>query len=280
MRFAFFGTPYVARDTLAFLCEHGFTPTVVVTNPDAPKGRGQVLTPSETKVFAEAHGIPVLTPERLDENAIRTIASYGCELAVVVAYGSIFPRELIGTFPKGAVNVHYSLLPKYRGAAPVEAALLHDERETGVSIQQMAERLDAGDILLTRTVAIADDDTTPTLRARLIAQGAEMLVELLPKIASGTVTHTPQDEHAATYAPKLKKEDAEIRLDAPARENWNKYRAFKEWSPVFFYTERNGASIRVKVTDAALAPDGTFTIRRVIPEGRKEMDYETFARTN
>ncbi len=146
-RFIFFGTPPVAAETLRALLAEGFVPALVVTNPDAPKGRGLALTPSPVKLLASAHDIPVFTPETLDEAAQKEITSRAASYAVVVAYGKIFPESLIHAFPKGVLNVHYSLLPKYRGATPMETALLQGETETGVTVQQMVKELDAGDIL-------------------------------------------------------------------------------------------------------------------------------------
>lgn len=277
MKFIFFGTPYVARDTLAVLCAHGYRPEAVVTNPNAPHGRGQLLTPSPTNVFATEHHIPVHTPDVLDEAFIEELAVYGADVAIVVAYGKIFPSSLIDAFPKGAINVHYSLLPKYRGAAPVEHALLHGETETGVTIQQMVFQMDAGDILAQARISIDPIDTTSTLRPKLIACGAELLVSHMPQIADGTLSPTPQNHDEATYAPKLRKEDAELTLSPEHHErNWNKYRAFKEWSGVYFFAERGSARIRVKVTEATHTDEGIFQILRVIPEGKKEMDYEVF----
>ena len=279
MKFAFFGTPYVARDTLTALAERGYTPAVVITNPDAPKGRGHVLTPSETKVWALEHNIPVLTPATLDDAARDEIVSYGCEFAVVVAYGKILPESLINAFPKGVYNVHYSLLPKHRGASPVETALLHDETETGVTIQRMVKRLDAGDVVAARTESILPSDTTGTLRARLIEGGAKLLIETILLIDAGKTSPVPQDEANATYASKLTKENGLLDLAAPARENWNKYRAYSEWPGTYLFAERNGERTRIKITKAEYTPEGEFKIRRVITEGKKEMDYDAYLRS-
>ncbi|MEX0917718.1 MAG: methionyl-tRNA formyltransferase [Candidatus Paceibacterota bacterium] len=276
MKFAFFGTPSVARDTLALLHSAGYTPAVVVTNPPAPAGRGQILTPSSTHTWAEEHKLPVLTPALLDTVAVNQIADHGCEYAIVVAYGKILPELLITAFPHGVYNIHYSLLPKYRGATPVETALLNGETETGVTIQHMVYELDAGDIVAQVTEPVLSEDTTTTLRARLITRGAELLVQTLPDIEAGAVSLTPQDHGAATYARKLAKADGELNLSAPAAENWNKYRAFTEGPGTFFFTERNGKQMRVKITDATRATDGTLKILKVIPEGKKEMAYEDF----
>lgn len=278
MSFAFFGTPSVARDTLALLYERGQMPAVVITNPDAPRGRGHVLTPSEIKQWALEHRIPVLSPAQLDTDAVKEIAAYRCEYAVVVAYGKILPQPLIDAFPNGIYNVHYSILPKYRGASPVEAALLADDTETGVTVQRLAAKLDAGDIVAQRFEPILPTDTTRALRERLIAHGAELLIEVMPDIEAGTVAATPQNHADATYAPKITKEDGRIDLSAPARENWNKYRAYVEWPGTYFFTERNGKRLRVKIADAVLTPAGEFKILRVIPEGKNEVDYEVFRR--
>ncbi|MHB1163033.1 MAG: methionyl-tRNA formyltransferase [Minisyncoccota bacterium] len=269
--FAYFGTPHVAATTLAILLEQGFTPALVVTSPDAPRGRGLVLTPSETKTLALAQNIPVLTPEKLDAEALTAIRAYGCAYALVVAYGKIFPEELIAAFPKGVLNVHYSLLPKFRGATPLESALLAGENETGVTVQKMVKEMDAGDIIVQEATSIAPDETARELRPRLILMGAEILATSLPQYLSGDIVPTPQDASQATRAYKLKKEDGLLDLSAPATENWNKYRAYADTIGTYFF--ENGK--RVKITDASFK-DGRFLIERVIPEGKREMHYADF----
>ncbi len=271
--FAYFGTPRVAQGTLAILIERGFAPALVVTNPDAPKGRGLALAPSPVKTLALATNIPVETPERLDDAAEAAIRAYGCAYAVVVAYGKIFPESLITSFPLGVLNIHYSLLPKYRGASPVEAALLAGDATTGVAIQTMARELDAGDIVAMQEVAIGPEETTRELRPRLIELGANLLADILPAFLAGRMTPTPQEHARATRAPKIRKEDGLLALDAPAGENWRKYRAYAESPGTYFFT--NG--IRVKIVKASFK-NGAFTIERVIPEGKREMSYEDFIR--
>jgi methionyl-tRNA formyltransferase len=269
VKFAYFGTPSVAASTLERLIEAGYVPAVVVTAPDAPRGRGLVLTPSEVRAAAAAHGIPVVTPDTLDREAIVAIREYGAELAVVVAYGKIFPQTLIESFPKGAINVHYSLLPKYRGATPMEAALLAGDTETGVTVQQMALELDAGDILAQEAVLIAATETAHELRPRLILMGARMLVELLPRLAAGEVTPVPQDHALATRAHKFKKKDGELNLDAPGEENWRKYRAYADTIGTYFFKD----GMRYKIAKASLEA-GRFVVERVIPEGKNEREWQ------
>lgn len=275
--FAYFGTPYVARDTLAILVERGFTPSVVVTPPDVARGRGMELQPCETKEWALANGIPVFTPEKLGKEERETILGYGCEYAIVVAYGYILPKSLIDAFPLGVLNIHYSLLPKYRGASPVEGALLAGETVTGVSIQRMVFELDAGDVLATKGVSIEPDETTRELRPRLVTVGAELLAEILPAFEGGALAGEPQDHAQATFSGKISKEDGEISLEGDARKNWNKYRAYAESPGTYFFAERDGKKVRVKIRSARFG-NGAFVPERVVPEGKKEMGYEDFLR--
>jgi methionyl-tRNA formyltransferase len=279
-KFAYFGTPYVARDTLALLVDAGYIPSVVITSPDALRGRGMVLTPCETKVWAQEHSIPVLTPSVLDEAFIAELAAYDCEYGIAVAYGKIIPQALIEAFSKGILNVHYSLLPKYRGASPVEMALWQGETVTGVTIQHMVFELDAGDILAQEEVSIDPNDTTLTLRPRLITAGAELLIKTLPAVIDGTATHTPQDSSQATRAKKIKKEEGELSLSpsADGTKNWNTYRALRESPGTYFFAEKEGKRIRVKITDAVFSK-GTFEVTRIIPEGKQEQDFSYLAQT-
>ncbi len=271
--FIFFGTPVVARDTLDLLVAAGYVPSVVVTSPDAPKGRGLTLTPSETRVWAEEHHIPVLTPEKLDAAFLETLTGYGCAYAVVVAYGKILPQALIDLFPLGVLNVHYSLLPKYRGASPVETALLQGETETGVSVQRMVFKLDAGEVLGSKTVAIEPTETTRELRARLVSIGAQVLIDLLPSFEEGTLAGVPQDESLVTFSGKLRKEDGKLSLLGDARTNWNIYRAFAESPGTHFFMSKNDKQLRVKLLSAVFE-NNLFIPVRVVPEGKKEMAYQ------
>ncbi|MCB9818976.1 methionyl-tRNA formyltransferase [Candidatus Nomurabacteria bacterium] len=268
MKFIFFGTPDVAKDTLEYLVEKGLHPLAVVTNPDAPKGRGHIMTPTPVKEYATNQGLPVLTPDSLDEEFMKEVSAVGADLAIVVAYGKILPEALINSFPQGVLNIHYSLLPRWRGAAPVEYALLNNDKETGVTIQKMVKELDAGDIVAQQQITIEENDTTATLRPRLIKLGAELLLETLPRYLTGEIVPTPQEESAVTLAPKLKKEAGELKLDDDSQLNWNKYRAFAVWPGTYFFKDGK----RYKVTHASFK-DGVFQIEKVIPEGGREVDW-------
>jgi methionyl-tRNA formyltransferase len=284
-KFVFFGTPYVARDTLAILEENGYMPSLIVTSPDRPRGRGLTLTPTEVKAWAIERNIPVMTPEKLTEEVIAELSAhiqeFNARYALVVAYGKILPQTCIDAFPLGIINIHYSLLPKYRGASPVESALLNNETETGVTIQQMVYRLDAGDILASEKVTIEPDETTIELRARLITIGAHMLVSILPGFETQEIIPTPQDESHATKCTKTKKEDGEIFFNNTesnlAQLNWNKYRAYAEWPGTYFFVQKDGKPMRVKITKASFE-NNEFVIERVIPEGKKEQSFADFSK--
>jgi methionyl-tRNA formyltransferase len=276
-RFAFFGTPYVARDTLATLLLAGYVPAVVVTSPPAHKGRGLALEPCDTEIFAREQGLPVLTPVKLDAAFLAEIRTYACEYAVVVAYGKLLPQAVLDAFPKGVLNVHYSLLPKYRGASPVESALRNGETVTGVTVQRMALAMDAGDILAQREEPILPEDTTLTLRPRLIALGSQALIDILPAFVDGTAVAVPQDHALATRAPKILKPEGELLLSGDPLKNWTTYRALAESPGTFFYATDGGRRIRVKIVDAAYA-NGTFDVRRIVPEGKPVQDFSYLER--
>lgn len=275
--FIFFGTPYVARDTLAILVEQGFVPSVVVTSPDAPRGRGMTLTPSETKEWALAHGLPVLTPSKITPEVVEELKAYGAEFAIVVAYGKILPQALIDAFPKGILNIHYSLLPKYRGASPVEAALLNGDTVTGVAIQQMVRELDAGDIIAVQEVEIEDTETTRELRPRLVTIGALLLAGTLPAFIRGDVNYTPQNPAEVTTCGKIPKEAGGLSLADDGLVNWNKYRAYAESPGTYFFMQKGDKQVRVKIKTATFE-NGIFTPLRVVPEGKQEMDYKDVVR--
>ncbi len=236
MKIVFMGTPDYAVKTLEALINEGHTVAAVFAQPDKPVGRKQILTPPPVKVCAEMHGIPVFQPRTLrDGEAEKIIRDIAPDVIAVVAYGKILPTEIL-TLPRyGCVNGHASLLPKYRGAAPIQWCIVNGEKETGVTAMQMDEGMDTGDILETAVTEIGAEETAGELFERLSVIGAKLLVKTLADIENGNVTPIKQDESKATSAPIIKKEMAKISFrDMTAEEVHNAVRGFYPWPVAFF----------------------------------------------
>ncbi|HTY13259.1 MAG TPA: methionyl-tRNA formyltransferase [Candidatus Omnitrophota bacterium] len=230
MKIVFMGTPAPAAACLQALIDAEEQIACVVTQPDRPKGRNLRVTASPVKELAMKYKIPVESPEKAkDPIFINKIRSLDPELIVVVAYGKILPKELLSIPKRGAINVHASLLPKYRGAAPVQWALLNGDNETGVTVMQISETLDTGDIILQDTVTIDPQDNSATLLDKLFARGAQTLLLVVDQIKKGTAKASPQNETEATYAPSITKESGEIDWKRSAMEINNRVRAMIPW---------------------------------------------------
>ncbi len=284
LNFIFFGTPDVASDTLEILKKIEFLPMLIVTSPDAKSGRGLHMQTSPAGLFAEENNIPCLKPEKLDAEFANQLKFKKYDLSIIVAYGKIIPENILKIPKLGSINIHYSLLPKYRGASPVESAILNGETETGVAIQQMEFKLDSGNILAMEKVQIGKNETAPALRTRLIKIGGELLVKLLQ---SPFKDGEKQDESQTTFCKKIKKEDGLINLNDDPIKNYNKFRAYASWPRTFFFQNNK----RIIITDADLIParpddtcraggDSVFVIKKVLPEGRKEIKWEEFLKIN
>lgn len=268
----------------------------VVTQPDRPQGRKLQLAPCPVKAFV-AGRVPVLTPEKCGApEFIAQLVALKPDLIVVAAYGQFLPRALLDLPPHGVLNVHPSLLPKYRGAAPIQWAVARGEKETGVSIIYLIEKMDAGDIIQQERVPIAPDATAAELAPQLAALGAELLMRAVENIRAGTVRRVPQDDALATRAPILHKHDGRLDWSRPAAELYNRIRGFFPWPGCFFEWPR-GSEKRVKVLQAALASgsgeagsilstdphslvvacgNGALQLLEVQPEGKKPMSAAAF----
>lgn len=279
IKFAFFGTPEVASKTLNILKEKGYIPGIIITSPDTRSGRGLEMKETPVSIWATENNIKCLKPEKITDEFIQQLSTFNFQLYVVVAYGKILPEELIKKPELGTINIHYSLLPKWRGASPLEASLLNGDEETGISIQQMEYKLDSGPILVEEKLEIAINDTKEEIKNDLINLGANCLSDLLPKIKEGKLNPKIQDESKATFCKKIKKEHGEIDLNGDQLQIWNKYRAFSGWPGVFFFVEKKGKKIRIKVKEAKYK-NNSFVIKRVVPEGKNEMSYDEFLRWN
>lgn len=241
----FMGTPQIAAATLERLLEGPDRVVGVVTRPDRPAGRGQKRAPSPVRKIAETRGIPVVAPEKIrTPEFLETLSAWQPAIIVVVAYGRILPKTILESAPHGCLNVHYSLLPKYRGAAPAAWTIMSGETEGGVTTMQLVEKMDAGNIYLQEALPLAADETTGSLQTKLTPLGARLLSETLQKIKDGTLVSRAQDESQATLAPMLKKEDGLIDWTQPAVVIERRVRGLNPWPGS--YTYLNGKMLKVQ----------------------------------
>lgn len=230
LRVAFFGTPGFAVPTLAQLIKSPHPVAGVVTQPDRPRGRGQQVTAGPVKALALASHLPVLQPDKLKRDLFENdLASLNADIGVVAAYGKILPDWLLAALPRGLINVHASLLPKYRGASPIHRAVIAGDPETGVTIMRVVKALDAGAMIARATVPIGPDDTTTIVESLLAVRGAELLVETLDAIEAGTAIEVAQDDALATYAPKLSKAEGIVDWERAAADIHNLVRGLWPW---------------------------------------------------
>ena len=292
MRVLFFGTPAFALPTLrALVARH--TVVAAVTQPDRPAGRGQRPQASAVKAVALEHGIPVLQPDRLrDPGWAERLAGHAADIAVVVAYGQILPRAVLDAPARGSINVHASLLPRDRGAAPVAWSIIRGERESGITTFQMDAGMDTGPILLQRPTAIGPDETAGELADRLAVLGAEVLLETLDRL--GTLTSRPQDSRAATLAPRLRKEDGHLDWTEPAVALAARIRGVNPWpgaatpgpgGRLLIWRARAiegraepGVLTEVRGGVAVGAGAGLVLPLEVQPENRRTMSWEAYLR--
>lgn len=294
MRIVFMGTPDFAVPCLQRLLEDGHEVPAVFTQPDKPVGRHAVLTPPPVKQLALSHGIPVYQPTKMRDG---TVAALLREMApdclVVVAYGRILPQEILDVPPRGCVNIHGSLLPLYRGAAPIQWSVIRGETVTGVTSMFMDAGMDTGDIIDTLTTPIGENETAGELFERLAPLGARLLSTTLAAIADGTVTRRPQNDAEATMAPMLEKAMGRLDLTRPARELHNQVRGMNPWPGAF--CTAGGKTLKIhetRVTAGSGAPgtllcadpvtvacgEGALQLVTVQPEGKPRMAAEAWLR--
>ncbi len=252
LRVAFMGTPPFAAHILQALMEASYAIVAVYSQPPRAQGRGYKLTPSAVQTLAETHGLPVFTPSSLrTEEAQDAWRALDLDVAIVAAYGLILPKEILDAPRKGCLNVHGSLLPRWRGASPIQRAILAGDTETGVTIMKMDTGMDTGDMLSTATVPLERTTTTPHLLETLTRIGAETLLSTLPPYLAGTLQPTPQPLEGVTYAPKLTKEEGHLDWSLPAAVLERKVRALQPWPGTWF---RIGEDV-IKVLEAVALPD-------------------------
>lgn len=295
-RIVFMGTPDFAVPSLQRLLESEHEVAAVVTQPDKPKGRGKKLSPPPVKVVAEQAGVAVLQPTKIKTAEFQeTLAAYQPDLIVVIAYGRILPPAILQLPPLGCINVHGSLLPRHRGAAPIQWAIIEGDNQSGVTIMQMDEGMDTGDILLPAAIDIDEEETAGSLFVKLADLGAETLLTALARLQRGELPAASQDHDAATLAPPLKKEMGAIDWQKPAVELQRLIRGLDPWPSA--YTSLDGRRFRLfspkVVNKKADAPPGTILladreglliatgdkallVRELQPEGKKRLSVEAF----
>jgi methionyl-tRNA formyltransferase len=299
MKIIFMGTPEFAVPSLDALLNSKHNVAAIVTQPDKPAGREKILTSPLVKARALKAGLTVLQPKRMkDEGFIKTLSELIPDIIVVAAFGKILPSKILHLPRYGCINVHASLLPKYRGAAPINWAIINGEKETGITIMQMDEGLDTGDILLQEGIPIAKDDTTGTLSVRLSQLGAKLLIKALEAIDVGNIKAIPQDNSKASFAPILKKGDGRIDWTREAEDIYNMVRGMDPWPGAFTYykgevwrvwktavgNDRNETPGMVISIDGGkidvACGKGVLSITEMQPANRKKMAVSDFLRGN
>lgn len=299
IRVVYMGTPDIAAVILQRLLREPYKVVLAVTQPDRPKGRGKELAKSPVKIVAEEAGIPVFQPVKLrDPEAVKTVAKAKPDMIIVAAFGQILPKEVLELPKYGCINVHASLLPAYRGAAPIQWAILDGQKETGITIMKMDEGLDTGDILLQKSIEIAPDETGGSLHDRLAELGAEALTEAIPGVIDGSLQPVPQGEMTTPYAKQLTKEMGRLDFTKPAEELERTVRGLYPWPGT--YTELDGKLLKIQKAEAVVLKEaglepGTITditkksftfvtavgglrVLELQPEGKRRMTTEEFLR--
>jgi len=298
MRIVFMGTPDFAVSSLEAICESGHEIVLVVTQPDRPKGRGYTLTPSPVKKYALEKGLEVISPETLkDEEVIKKLEETNADLFIVTAYGRILSKRILDIPRLGCVNVHASLLPKWRGAAPINRAIMSGDKVGGVTIMFMDVGLDTGDMIISKAVDIEDDWTAEEYHDKLAKIGKDALKEFISIAESGSIPRTKQNDDEATYASKIGNDDAYITFEETAEVTRNRIRGLSPFPGSFFFLKGK----RIKVRNAILSDgkgeigtvlstnkggieiacaEGSVIITRLCPEGKGVCDAESYLRGN
>lgn len=298
MRLIFVATGEIALPSFRHLLAHGPLPLALVTQPDKPVGRHQVLTPPPVKTLALEAGVPVFQPEVIGD-AVAELAALKPEVIVVMAYGQILRNDVLRLPSLAIINLHASLLPKYRGAACIQAAIDAGDAETGITAMHVVRKLDAGDVICAAAIPIAGDETGGSLHDRLAGLAPEVMADALRSLADGSATRTPQDEARVSYIPKLERDDGEIDWSRGTAAVERRIRAYDPWPGTFFRIDEAGKPRRIKVfppvvvvpeplaageiafRDGALlvgCGDGALRLESVQPEGARRMSGADYAR--
>jgi len=279
VRFVFFGTPELATVFLDDLEKDGLVPSLVVTTPDTSKGRGMALTPPPVKVWAEKRTIPVLQPEKLDDSFASQLQASAYDVFVVIYYGKILPREIFSMPKHGTINIHFSLLPRWKGTSPIRAAILNDDGKAGTSLVSMDEQIDHGPLIAQKAFHIENwPPSARELEVFATHESAKLLNAVIEPWVSGEIEAREQNHDLETLCPTLEKADGLLDLSGDPHTNLLKIRAFDSTIGTHAFFERSGKRIRVQILDAHVE-NGALVIDKVKPEGKREMAYAEFLRS-
>lgn len=254
MKIVFMGTSSFASVILEGLLREKYNVISVYTKPDAKSGRKQEISSSAVKKTAEKAELKIFCPEKLNEDTAIDIKSSDPDLIIVVAYGKILPSQILDIPKFGAINVHASLLPKFRGPSPIQNALLCGEKETGITIMLMDEGIDTGEIISQEKLAIGDDELLPELSGRLSKLGLDMMLQTIPQLVEKKITPLKQDNSSSTICQLIEKNDGKINWSEEAQEIYNRYRAFQPWPGIYSFLEKNGRYLRLKFNKISFSP--------------------------
>lgn len=276
----FFGTSIFSVEVLEQLKKLGLVPSAIVTTTDKPQGRKLIMTPPPVKIWAVENSVPVYQFEKLKDESIEVLKSLNPNLFIVASYGKIIPQSVLDIPKFGALNIHPSLLPEYRGPSPLQYSILNDSKNLGISIIKMDAEMDHGPIVVMKKVDVPNWPVNILELKKILAiEATNVLVEILESYINGTAKLTEQDHDKSTFTKKIVKSDGEIDINGDQWKNYLKTQAFFGWPGTFFFTERHGKKIRVKINSASFDKENNkLIIDRVTPEGGKEMDYADFLR--
>src|SRR3989344_3516680 len=286
--FAFFGASEFAVKILDRLIENGYIPSLVVTAPDKTKGRKMIMTPPPIKIFAQKHNLKIIQSESLAvKPPLGGLTAKWLDLFIVASYGKIIPKSILDIPKFGTLNVHPSLLPKFRGPSPIQSFILSGEEKTGVTIMVRDEQVDRGPILAQHNLEAKLPSALGSLASKLLNAkqleeklaelGGQMLVDTIPKWIKGEIKAKEQDHSQATFTKKINKEDGLVDLEKDNPEIiYRKFLAFQPWPGIYYFTQKNNQKFRVIITDMEMSESGQLKIKKVKPESKNEMEYEKF----
>jgi len=276
IKFVFFGTDEFSVKVVETLKQRGYLPNLIVTVPDKPQGRKLKITAPPIKIWGEENKIEVFQPESLrNDNVIKKLEVANLSFAVVASYGKIIPDKILRLPIRGCLNIHPSLLPKYRGATPIESAIINGEKFNGISIILLDEEMDHGPLVAQKKISISDNTYYPEIRDLYATSGGELLADILPDWLAQKIKPIEQNHLEATYTKKITKSDGLISLSDHNQINYNKIRALTPWPGAYFILKQKDRDLKIIITQADLL-DNQLKIKKVKPEGKREMDWESF----